>query len=352
MYHPALFDIALKRYVERILVPKLDLRAVGYRIVIPHTGVKSCVRRLEFANDLRIVVRCYTQTEKKNLRPRLLADEIFEKHQLPAPRIIDYREQNERPRFIFIAEEEAPGRHLIKGPFPRELIAPLAQCLAAFHAVRAPLHGPLGKPIGGPFFDAFSRRVKNRLSTLRRYSSKSFEKPLLKPARRWFSRWRDNFAPISIFDLVHGSLNPGNLVWDDAQKRFFLIDFATINFGCKAKDVVQAEHELFSGDDAPAIQKEFRETYIGLLPRVERQQFESVEPFFHAYFHLGQCAISLRRESKKRRLQRNLSGGEYTKFIAHWRILLSFFEPHHPAAQLCAFVEQRGSAKPIAHPQS
>jgi Ser/Thr protein kinase RdoA (MazF antagonist) len=307
----------LRRHVrERLLAPR-GLGEAEFRLTAPETGVTTLVRLVELDGDPGFALRVYPGSRRWRARRRMAAEQLIERHDLPAPRVVDCRFGLRFGGLTVVAEERLAGRHLGPGEWTAGRAGKLGEALARLHAVSSSRHGPVEKPSRRSFFTALQQRVDHRLKGIRRRDDRSLSKEQLAEVQSWFRAWEAPFQRLDRFDLTHDKLNPGNVLWQEELHRVALLDFETLQFGCRAKDLAQACHDvLFDEQRAVAA---FLEAYWERVPAEARASAEGLCRFFRAYVHLGQCSVNLRRAAKAR--PKRDPKGELRKFARHWASL-------------------------------
>jgi hypothetical protein len=288
-------DFLLKRYIERRARPLGHLPEGKIKIVIPTAGVRSVVRMIEVDDVPRAVVRVVSRREGAIVDHRLLCDALVENRRLDAPRLLDVYESR-RSGMTLVVEEYVQGVH----PDPETLtdgqIEALAQTFVRLHAVRSHEHGRVGDTSRGRYSREAFRRVSNRFRSVKRWAHPSIGRPAKGLVWQWFRDWTRRLDGVGEFSLIHDKPNVGNVLWDSERGRFVLIDLATLSFGCAAKDLVQVEHEILG--DSPARVEMFRSFYFADWDAGARARYDEILPYHHAHYHLCECAINCRRESK------------------------------------------------------
>ena len=304
----------LREYVRNRLLAPRGLAGCDFDLLEPRAGVKTFVRLVELQGHPGFALRVYPSWERRPARRRLEANRLIERHGLPGPRIVAHRLGLFLLRPTIVAEERLRGRHVAPGGWTSEMAARLAEALARFHSVSSGRHGPIDKPSAGRFFDEFWGRVRHRLRGVRRRCAGRVSARALAEAARWFRAWANRFQGLERFDLLHDKLNPGNVLWLEAEGRFALLDFETMQFGCRVKDLVQAEHDvLFEEEEAVHA---LRGAYLPRLPEPDREFAERVLPFFHAYYHLSEASTTLKRARRARTA--GLTEGAERRLNRHW----------------------------------
>ncbi|MCX7011277.1 MAG: hypothetical protein NTW86_01695 [Candidatus Sumerlaeota bacterium] len=304
----------LREYVRGQLLEPRGLGVAEFRLVEPETGVKTFVRLVEIPGQAGYAARVYPRRERRRAVRRLQLEKLLLQNDLSAPRLVNWRLGSIWRGPSIVVEELLRGRHLAPGEWTAPLAERLAATLLRFHAVSSPRHGPIEKPSSGAFFDSQWSKVRHRLRGVRRRAGGRVPRRALAEAARWFRSWRPQFAGMDSFDLIHDKLNSGNVLWLQAEERFALLDFETLQYGSRVKDWAQAEHDVLTENEA-AVQA-FRAASTANLPPPTRQFCESVAPFFHAYYHLSEAATALKRSRRATRLA--AVDGNLIKLERHW----------------------------------
>lgn len=314
-----LLDQYIKDYLVNVLLPREEVDFAQCKVYIPLFGLKSLIRLVEFPDGRGIALRLFPRRQRSLAHKLYLADDLLEKHNIAAPRIIDYEPSFSRAHLAVIAEEYIVGDHINQISLTDDMIQRIAQLVAALHRIKSPAWGDIEKPGRGRFAQALMRKVAHRLRGIRKHSLATLDRRYLKSVRKWFLRWQSAFAYFPLYDLIHDKLHQGNLIFSADRQNVFLLDFATLQFGYKAKDLAQLYAEILS-DDRSLIQK-FEHYYFASLKEHELAELRELYPFFHAYYHLSQCAINLKRHYKRKYKDLSFKSSFYNEFLFHWQEL-------------------------------
>ena len=310
-------DLFVKRYVERRLA-RSGLEGGGeVKVTLPLTGVRSVVRVIEIDGRPRAVVRVHAASGVDAVDTRVLADMLVERHGLDAPRLLDVYEGRKND-LIAVVEEYVSGDHVAPDALRPGQIDALADTFARLHAVASPRCGALAAPSRSGYDDFAFGRASNRFRSVRRWAPSRITPADKRRVLRWFHACSRRLADVDAFSLIHDKPNRGNVIWNESDGRFVLVDLATLRYDCPAKDLTQIEHELLGGD-AGRIER-FRAAYFGDKPSPSGP----LEAFHHAYYHLSQCAINCRRGSKHPSPDEDNAFA--TKSIEHWRHLTTIVD--------------------------
>jgi len=307
-------ESSLREYVREQLLEPRGLGVAEFRLIEPETGVKTFVRLVEIPGQAGYALRVYPRWERWRAVRRLHVEKLLRQNDLPAPRLANWRLGTIWRGPSIVVEELLRGRHVAPGEWTPPRAEQFAETLLRFHAVSSPRHGPVEKPASGAFFDSLWSKVRHRFRGVRRRAGQRVTRRALIETARWFRSWRERFAGMDRFDLIHDKLNSGNVMWMDAEARFALLDFETLQYGCRVKDWAQAEHDVLSEDEA-AVQA-FRAATVAGLPAPAREFCERVTPFFHAYYHLSEAATALKRSRRSTRLA--VVDGNLIRLDRHW----------------------------------
>jgi aminoglycoside phosphotransferase (APT) family kinase protein len=283
-------DKLLKRYLGRPETKEiLQAQSAEICVLIPSAGRNSITRLIEVDGAPRGVLRIFPRSEAPIVRRRQLLEELIAGNDLPMPALLDVYDK-EKDKTIVVLEEFVDGTHPNPGSVDSDQAAALADALAAIHRVSSPGHGFPGAVKTRGFHRDALRAVRHRFTSIDRFDSPRFDRSERKRVKRWFGDFSQRLKEIREFSLIHYKPQARNLIWRPAQKRFILIDLTTMRFGCPLKDLAQVRHQIFGADPGPfdILLKRYREKAGNAF----LQTFDAVETFFHAYFHLGQCAIN------------------------------------------------------------
>jgi thiamine kinase-like enzyme len=311
-------DIRFKNYVVKRLakLEKFDLQ--DCKLSVPLSGVKSFVRLLELPNGQGLIIRAFPRANRKQAYKLYLADDLLEKHDVPAPRLVDYSYKFANGKFTFIAEQYIEGKIIGESEINEALIQNLAKLLRTLHGIKSNKWGDIANTKPRRYSNAQLKKVKNRLSGIRRHSLSPIDSKILKKVKNWFAEWKTEIESIEIFDLIHDKLNPGNFMVTNDNK-VFLLDFATLQYGYKAKDLAQLYAEVLV--DSQEYRKIFEAYYFEGMSATEKQTFQRLYPFYHAYYHLSECAINLKRDREYKTRKMDLRASFHKKFIKNWNEL-------------------------------
>lgn len=315
-----LVDQYIKDYLLKVLLPREKADFAQCRVCIPLFGVKSLVRLVEFPDGRGIVLRVFPRRQRSLAHKLYLADDLLEKYNISAPRIIDYEPSFSRARLAIIAEEYIVGDHVNQLSLTDDRIQQIAHLLGALHRIKSSTSGDIQKPKRSRYANALMRKVAHRLRNIRRHSLAVLDRRYLRSVRKWFLRWKSAFVYFSLYDLIHDKLNRGNVIFSADRKSVFLLDFATLQYGYKAKDLAQLYAEVLRDD--PLLIEKFEHWYFTFLKEHELVELREIYPFFHAYYHLSQCAINLKRDFSTESHSLSFKSSFYNEFLAHWQELL------------------------------
>jgi len=320
-------DEAFREYISRRLLVRMEIPIRDCRIEVPMGGHKTCLRIVKGSDGRGYVVRAYGRSGLAMARQLFAADDLFEKHNIPAPRIVDYAEKFSRKGVTFIAEEYLQGRSWHEMTPTPELARALGNLLARLHAVTSDHWGPItrGKSPMGAFSASQLSRMRNRIHRVKKFAPDTVSSDEFRAVREWFRSFRMPLDSINCFQLVHDKINPGNVYAGAPDlSRLYLLDFATLIWGCGAKDVIQAEQDLLGGD--ANLRGIFREAYFGILGGEARREFERVRLFYRAYYHLSRSAVNVRRDQVHKERNLDFSTDFYNTFTRHWQTLWSIVQ--------------------------
>lgn len=264
------------------------------RLIKPSAGVKSFVRFAEFSNGPSYVLRAYPSYRNDRLRKRLAADELIRRHDLPAPKVIQHRKGFPLLRSGIIVEEHLSGTHPLK--WNGTLAETLADCLASFHRVHSSWFGSIVRPNRKSFAQFWMQRLKNRLREIRVCLPNAPVLDMLRDAERWLETFVPILDSMRQFELIHDQLNPGNILQVEPDCHLVLLDFETLQYGSRVKDLAQVRQNLFLDE---AIWQTFFSRYCRQCTAEEIAGIQALMPFFRAYNHVSTMAASCKRKARK-----------------------------------------------------
>jgi thiamine kinase-like enzyme len=311
-------ELSFKNYVVKRLAPREGFNPERCKVSVPLAGVKSFVRLLELQEGRGLVVRAFPRSHEAQARKIYLADDLLEKHDVPAPRLVDYSDDRAHGKTIFLAEQYISGKIIAELELTEALVQRLADLLSTLHGIRLSKWGDIARPKTKGYGAAQLRKVAHRLHNLRRRSLAPLDSKIMRAIRKWFAAWASELDLLEVFDLIHDKLNPGNLVVSD-DGNVYLLDFATLQYGFKAKDLAQLYAEVLR-DDQQARER-FDSHYLMQLREPERDMLRRLYPFYHAYYHLSECAINAKRNYESKMRNMDLQSSFHKKFLHHWREL-------------------------------
>ena len=173
---------------------------------------------------------------------------------------------------------------------------------------------------GALFAASQFRWVKHRIHRIKKFAPHDLNRSQLSEVQRWFQSRSKKLNSIASFHLIHGKINRGNVILSPDSSWMFLVDFATLHYGYRGKDLSQAEFSLLKGKKD--LTGAFLDEYFSSLPEQARSEYHNVSEFYRAYYHLCRCAAHLRRgghlRDKKNKNRKNL----YEAYLVHWKLLL------------------------------
>ncbi len=294
----------LKRYVERQLIDSRflpeDTTAKRLRLVIPLSGVMSVVRIIEIDGVPNKVVRLIDASKRDTVSHLQEVNKLVEKHRLRAPLVLDVHE-SQKHGLIALLEEYYEGENPDPKQADRTHIESLARLFSRLHAVQSDRYGaPLSLKRGSFDKDAMGQ-VKNRMRGVSRRAGSAISGAEQRDAMKWFRAMSKTLTSVNIFSLIHDKPNRGNLLWQPEQKDYAMIDLATMQYGHRAKDLVQVFHEVLDGD--VQLIENFLSCYFIDQRHGMMDDFLQVQPFYEGYYQLSACAINCRRAMKQKKTQ-------------------------------------------------
>jgi aminoglycoside phosphotransferase (APT) family kinase protein len=315
-------DHLLKRYLSRSTARALLGAPDSIKVLIPLTGLQSLVRLIEVDGRPRAVARIFPPEEAASVERRKRAAELLADNGLAAPEVLDAYPDG-KTGAVLLLEAFIEGPH----PDPATITSPeiraLADTFARLHAVTSDRIGPFDEPKRGSLADEAKHRTTNRSKSVKRWAPPGIDRSTQKPIVQWLSRAAQSLDRIERCSLTHDKPNVGNLIWDEKQSLFRLIDLETLRYGASAKDLTQILHEPLGDREETA--QEFLGHYFEIMGNAARDEFNAVEPFHHGYYHLAQCAINCRRGNRYAGDAEQASRHEQ-KALDHWWQLVRIVE--------------------------
>lgn len=327
--NPYKFEAIVKKYIKDIISTKYNLDPNLCKIVKPIAGVKSIVRLIEIPDSEGIVVKAYFGSKRKEGQVYKEAIKLLEEIDVNAPRLINYAEKYSSYGMDLLTEEFIPGSNFLKNEITEDLIEPLAEEMAKMHKKKSSRWGIIADTkSAGSFYSNWYKRMKNRLNGVKeaywQNVSSTPDTEYLSVIKRFFKRWKSVFEYETSFDLIHDKINPGNIMVGEDGK-IYILDLQTLQFGNKAKDLIPLYHEILKSNKN-YIEK-FNKRYYEIMGERERESYNRMRDFFHAYYHLAECAINAKRSIKR---YENSSMGDKEianqKALDHWDKLMKIIE--------------------------
>ena len=318
-------DDAFRDYITNRLLPLVEIPVSSCRVEIPLMGRKSCIRLVRGEGGKGYIVRAFRGRDLSMAYQLYRADDILEKNRIPAPRLVDFAEKYSRKGVTFIAEEYLSGEIWANLEMTDIPARNLGTILAKLHSVTSELWGSIdeGKRKREGFGRSQFRRVRHRLHRVRKFSPDTVTPAEFRAVREWFRGFFPRLDAISSFQLVHDKLNGGNILLSPGQDLFFL-DFATLQYGYRGKDIAQAEILLLNKDKE--LVRAFREDYFSRFPEPVKEEYDNFSRFYRAYQHLSRSASNIRRDYESRTRNHQFKTDYYNRFLNHWRALWSIVE--------------------------
>ena len=313
-------------YIDTRLLPQLGLSSPECSVEVPLGGKKSCLRLVKGKNGKGYVVRAFPKNKRKEAYQLYSADDLLERNKVPAPRLVDFAEEFSSRNVTFVTEEYLEGKNWKELELNEVLVRKLGTLLARLHRVESDHWGPItrDKSPGGSFGNSRLKRVKNRLRRVKKFAPHTISKEEFRGVREWFRAFRIRLDGLERFELIHDKINHGNILYQEEKGDLYLLDFATLQYGCRAKDVIQAECGLLQDNDE--LIKEFREEYFSAFPEPVKEQFGKLANFYRGYYHLSRSASNIRHDYISRTKRHQFKTNFYDQFLHHWRTLWKIIE--------------------------
>jgi len=315
-------DDAFKDYVLNRLTPLLGLRPGDCLLEMPLIGRKSCIRFLKTSSGKAYAIRAFSFSQKRLIQQLKASDEVLKANEVPAPRIIDLAEKHSEKGISFLTEEFIQGRNFENLEPDPGIARKLGTLLSSLHKQTRDQWGSLVKPPkkGALFAASQFKWVKHRLHRIKKFAPDDLDRSEISRVRRWFQACSKKLNSIASFHLIHGKINRGNVILSPDSYGIFLVDFATLHYGYRGKDLSQAEFSLLKG------KKELTDAFLGeyfsSLPGQARTEYDNLSEFYRAYYLLSRCAAHLRRAAHLRDKNNATLKILHKSFLTHWKLLL------------------------------
>lgn len=292
MSKAAAYERAMRRYAERRLA-----MPGPFELVKPDTGVNTFVRLLKNdRQEFQYVLRAFSPISNGRVRRRMRIDEMMREHGLACPKIVGAALGIPFLRPAILAEEYLNGRHLQKGEWTEDRVRTLADTLAAYHKVHSARHGDVMRPSMRSFANVWRQRIRNRMQEARLGGGSGFDASIVESAGQWLFTWSVKLDGITRFDLIHDKLNMGNVIVLEPPPRVALLDFETLQYGSRVKDLVQTKYDvLFNNSEA---WKALLTQYEKHFSREQMDEVKELTPFFEIYYHLSAVAAVIKRRTR------------------------------------------------------
>ncbi len=291
-----LCDRVVKWYIARQGRPACSLPPRGdVKIVIPPHGLKTLTRIIEIDGAPWGVLRVYGKVRKAERQHRRRLSELQKEHRLPVPEMIDAWMPYDKNIHLSL-EKYVDGIPLWEVEMTDERIDALADAFAQLHSVTSDKAGFLANPRDNDCRRSMRKRIKNRCRSIRRRVQNKEARDIAQKAGKWLLDKSECLGAPTVFSLVHDKPNPGNMLWDSANRRMVLIDLGTLQFGHAAFDLAQLRAQTLKDD--PEKYERFHERYFSNDVPLTRDVLQNEEPLFLTYFFLSQISINGRRLTK------------------------------------------------------
>ncbi len=311
----------IRSYIVKRLLPLAKSDLAGAEAVVPLGGMNSVIRIVRTKTGPGFVVRVFPRAERARLRSLIAIGKMLQSRGVAVPPTVDWVEDYSESHLVIHSERLIEGQTLV-GRCTEAATAPLlAELLLPLHQTKSPQWGPPDNLKSADFSLYSFRRVKYRLRGVRKALSRAADKAVFEKILDWFTAERHRFDTVREFDLTHDKINPGNLLWAPGERKYYLLDLATVRYGVRTKDLVALYHEVLR-DDPEAI-AQFEKAYWAGSTDGERQQNERLWRWYHAYYHLAEAASQIKR-ARNSTARYVLADSDYhEKFRRHWDQLLA-----------------------------
>lgn len=311
----------IRSYLVRRLLPLVESDINSCEVRVPLGGLNTLVRIVRTDNGKGFVVRVLPRGSKKKVRSLAAIYGLLKSKGVAVPGLVDWVESYSKSRLAILAEELIDGKTLAQEPFDRSTVAQLAELFIPLHRVKSPRWGEALQPRRGDFAAYCLKRAKNRLRGVRKRLTRSTDPAVFRAILDWFTVESRRLGALEQFDLTHDKVNPANVLWSESEKRYYLLDLATVRYGVKTKDIVALYHEVLGEDGR--LMEQFESAYFAAFPQSEREQNAALWRWFHAYYHLAEAASQIKRARAAKTKAALYAPHHYEKFLHHWRELLA-----------------------------
>ena len=329
MNHLFLYDIssiddAFRDYILNRLLPQIGLKTSECTMEIPLMGLKSCIRFLKGPEGRGYAVRALGKRQIKEAHQLKAASDLLERHRIPSPRLIDFAEKYSSRGVTFVTEEYLNTINWEHLEPTAALSRGVGKLLARLHKAESDHWGSIIAPSRGSFGSSQFQWVKNRVHGIRKFPKSRISRSEFRRVLDWFEKYQSRLDGLRRFQLIHNKINRGNVLYSPESGELFLVDFATLQYGYRGKDLTRTEYALLKNDKN--LIREFHDEYFTCFPPGTREEFERLSPFYQAYHHLSTSATNIRRDHAI--CSRNLSSHPnlYNISLHHWKILLQIIE--------------------------
>ncbi|HOE62679.1 MAG TPA: aminoglycoside phosphotransferase family protein [Candidatus Sumerlaeota bacterium] len=325
-------DNAFRNYITRRLFPLLGCSAGDCAIEVPVSGTKTCIRLVRSKNGRCFIIRAYAKSDKSSAQQLFLADNILQKHGIPSPKVVDYIALYSDKGVSFLTEEYIAGQ-IWREIAPDETLARrLAVLLARLHSIGSDGWGALRAPTRRGKYGSYRfKKVRHRLHGIGKFiNDAGISRMEFRAACQWFKSYDCILDNLSSYQLVHDKLNSGNVICSPKLDTVYLLDFATLHYGYRGKDIAQAELELLNED--PALGKIFLDEYFRHFPPETAEEYEAIAPFCRGYYHLARCSTYLRRDHKSHAGKNAFKKDFVKRFRHHWQALSDIMQMEYTGA--------------------
>lgn len=284
----------IEEYVAQNLLPARGLAGAPFEVDIPRRGVRTVLYDLQIGDTERLALRCLET--RGLLRRNLRASQLLHSRDIRVPEVVfvdDARSTKRRLGFYVLGERWIGGGHVDEQPDPASALESAAGELGRLHGIR---RGRWGGLVFGRV-SRFSRRLcgrsYQRLTQLSTYDP-DFTKREAEQARDWLAKWSPVLDQYRPYNLIHGRLNPGNILVSEAGQAY-LLDLGTLRYGLGMTELTRALHRLCTN---PEEQKLFERAYFTAAPPDIEGWYRESRSFFEAEFHLSEACFASRQYAR------------------------------------------------------
>ncbi len=290
-------EIAVKRYVRRNIPVELGHNpqdeSLKVAIEMPLYGMRSLVRKVT-VNDKSVILRVYPAHRHFEAHRYNAAAGMLSSHNIRVPKVLSLK-KNGRTGALFMLEEFVEGKFVRGGSMTERELEAVTDEMARMHSVHNNKWGPADMIRLEDHYATIVRRAKRQLARVAQISKLEGVKNVSegqKQVNDWLLGWKDTFAALRHYTLVHNNLHRENGLFM-ADGRYCLLDNSTVEWGVPARDISLVHDTMCEGN--PEIIARFNNSYYRKLPDTDRGTLRKLSPFYDVLLKLNYLARSVRR---------------------------------------------------------